>query len=182
MALPTVADLKKHINIPADVTADDAELGEVLDAAVELVASMVGPLESGAVTEVHRGVDSRLLVLRQMPATSLTSVSLRYATGETSALTLSDFDLDTEAGIVRLVSGGWLAGTYVVVYDAGRATLPASVRLAVLIVAAHLWETQRVPGVNRFGSPDEPSVSRGYAIPNRAAELLAPYRTSVGLA
>jgi hypothetical protein len=74
-------------------------------------------------------------------------------------------------------------------YTAGRSDVPASIRLGVLIVAAHLWETQRRPGFTSatpagFGGsgdiPDVP-VGRGFAIPARAEELFARYR-QVGVA
>jgi hypothetical protein len=57
----------------------------------------------------------------------------------------------------------------------------------VLIIAAHLWQTQRVagqgearvPGFGSGGAGAAPGVSVGYAIPNRAAELLETYRMPV---
>lgn len=58
--------------------------------------------------------------------------------------------------------------------------VPASLRLAVLIIAAHLWELQRTPGARTQlygGSGVSTPLPRGYAIPNRAVELMAPYRT-----
>ena len=176
MALPTVADLKQHINIPADVTTDDDELGDVLDAAIELAESIVGPLTSGTVTEIHRGVSSDVLVLQQMPVGELVAVSSRVG-ATTTALTLGDYELDTETGMVRVAAGTRFAGTYVVEYTAGADTPSASQKLGILIIASHLWQTQRVPGVNRFGTPDEPTASPGFAIPNRAVELLAPSQT-----
>lgn len=183
MALPSVADLKTHINIPSSVTADDDELGDVLDAAVEMVAALIGPLESGSVTEVYRGVNSTMLVLRRVPVTEVTAISARYGIDDTVPMTVTDFELDTDTGILRAISGARFLGDYVVTYSAGRVTLPASVRLAVLIVAAHLWETQRVPmqseGPPGFAGGVEAmtTVSRGFALPNRALELLRPYMT-----
>lgn len=63
-----------------------------------------------------------------------------------------------------------------VVFDA--TAVPPEVKLATLIIAEHLWETQRGdgnvrPGVG--GGNDEDSLvrSRGYLIPHRAAQLLA---------
>lgn len=187
MALPTLPDLKQHLNIPSAVTDDDDELETVLDAALEVVAGIVGPLEAETVTEIHRGVNSPLLVLRRMPAAELSSISARYSSTDTTALSLSDYELDSDTGIVRLVNGSGFYGTYVVEYTTGRTDLPASVRLAVLIVAAHLWETQRRPGFTSatpagFGGSDgvpDASIQTGfgYAIPARAMELLRPYMT-----
>lgn len=177
MALPTVADLKAHANIPAASTTDDDELQEFLDAAVEIVEGMVGPLTEGPVTEVHRAVNTDTLVLRRQPASAVTAVSSRYGTSDLTALTLGDYELDADAGLLRAYSGARFYGTYVIEYTAGGIT--ASDRLAVLIIAAHLLETQRVPmqsdapagfGDTVGGAP----VGVGYAIPNRALELLKP--------
>jgi uncharacterized phiE125 gp8 family phage protein len=181
VALPTVIDLKAHVGLPSDVTDQDGELADMLDAAIEMVAAIVGPLTSETVTEVHT-VNSGRLILRRMPASSLTAITARHSLTDSLPLTVEEYELDPATGIVTALNGNRFYGTYVVEYAAGAADLPASVRLAILIVAAHLFETQRVPGVNRFGSPEDPAVSRGFALPNRAVELLAPYRTSVGLA
>lgn len=177
MALPTVNDLKVHLNMSG--TASDGELQDTLDAAIEVVEGFVGPLTAGDVTEVHRNVFSSQIVLRQVPAGDLVQVSARNGLVSTP-LEASDFELDAATGILRVVMGSGFYGTYEVTFSAGRTTLPASLRLAILIVAAHLWETQRVPGASRFGG-DSP-VPAGFAVPNRALELMAPYRTSLGIA
>jgi uncharacterized phiE125 gp8 family phage protein len=184
MAVVPLDDLKAHLNLPDGVT-DEAELHEVLDAAVDVVTDLIGPLTPGPVTEVHRNVHSGTLVLRRMPVGELVSVSARYGTAAANPLTLSDYELDPDTGIVRLHSGAWFRGTFVVEYTTGLTAMPAAVRLAILIVAAHLYETQRMPGQSRdslpagFGGqdgiPDVNLPGRGFAIPNRAQELLQPY-------
>lgn len=182
MALPTVDDLKAHINLPLDDTSQDDELEVILDAAVEVVAGIVGPLEVGTVTETHRDVNSAVLLLRRLPVGALSAVS-SSSLGVATELTLADYEVDTAAGTVYAVDGSRFYGTFVVEYETGTATLPASVRLAILIVAAHLFETQRVPmqsgevaPIGFSGGIDAVSpVSRGYALPNRAIELLRPY-------
>jgi hypothetical protein len=175
VSLPTLTDLRAQTNIAS--TADDGELQDTLDAAIDVVAGIVGPLDTPAVvTETHYNVSSDVLVLRRMPAGSLTAVSYRYG-AVTTALTLSDYELDAETGLVRLASGLRFYGTYTVSYTAGRDDLPAAIRLACLIVAEHLWETQRgAAPVGPFAADDSFSTpGLGYAIPNRARELLAPY-------
>lgn len=180
MALPTVADLKTHLNMPAEHVDDDAELQEVLDAAVDVVEGSVGPCEPTAVTETHYGLNRGVLVLRSAPVVELTAVSSRYGS-ESTALTLADYEVDTATGIVREIRGGGFFGDYTITYQAGHETLPAALRLAILIVAAQLWETQRVPGATRpgFGQREESGPPMGFAIPNRAVELMAPYRMPV---
>jgi hypothetical protein len=108
---------------------------------------------------------------------SLTAVSSRYGAA-TTALTLADYELDADTGLLRLAAGGWFRGTYTVTYTSGRADLPAAIRLAVLVIAEHLWETQRgaAPVGPLSGDDTFPTPGLGFAIPNRALELLAPYR------
>lgn len=177
MPLPTVADLKQHANMTTAV--DDEELVDHLDAAVELVEGLIGPIDSPAsVTETHRNVASDVLVLRSMPMGALTSVSSRVG-ATTTALTLADFELDAASGLLRRADGGGFYGSFTVTYTSGRAALPASIFLAVLIVAAHLWATQRgqapSPLAVQDGEFDAPAGGLGYAIPNRARDLLMPY-------
>jgi hypothetical protein len=141
----------------------------------------VGPIaEPASVTETHRGISSDVLVLRRMPVAALTAVSARYG-ATTTALTLADYELDVSTGLVRVASGARFAGTYTVTYTAGLATMPAAIRLAVLIVAEHLWQTQRgtAPSALALQDPNgfDPNspMGVGFAIPNRAEELLARY-------
>lgn len=178
MSLPTFTDLKAHLNITS--TADDEELQDMLDAAVDIVTDIVGPFDDPAsVTETHYALSSDVLVLRKMPVGTLTAVSSRYG-ATTTPLVLGDYELDAATGIVRAVSGYFFRGTFTVTYTAGRTDTPAAIRLACLIIAAHLWQTQRGGGSLRPTFPgEEPDLSpvgvSGYAIPNRAKELLAPY-------
>ena len=188
MSLPTVTDLKLHINVTS--ADDDGELADMLDAAVDVVEGIIGPLTARSVTETHRNVSSDVLVLRRMPAAELVSVSSRYGSVLT-ALTLEDFDLDADTGLLRRADGGWMVGSFTVSYSVGRPTVPAAVRLAILVIAGHLFETQRMPGFQSAdslpagfggldGVPDARLPGLGYAIPNRAQELLTPYiRTAI---
>ena len=177
MSLPTVTDLKIHDNQTS--STDDNELQDHLDAAIEVVEGIVGPISSGTVTETHYNVSSDVLVLKRMPVASLVSVSSRVG-ATTTALTLADYELDADTGLLRAVSGAGFYGSYTVSYTVGRSALPASIKLAVLIVAEHLWRTQR--GVapspldvqNQEFEQASPS-GVGFAVPRRAAELLAAY-------
>jgi hypothetical protein len=157
---PSLDDLKAHLNI-TDSDNDDELLG-MLDAATDVTESIVGPLAGGTVTETHYGLSSDVLVLRQVPVAALVSVSGRLWP-------------DGALGTLRLVSGYRFAGDVTVTYTTGREA-PAAVRLAVLIIAAHLWETQRGSAPVGPLSTDDGTVSGlGFAIPNRARELLAPF-------
>lgn len=174
---PTVTDLQEHITSGAT----DGELQTMLDAAVNVVEAAVGPLSPITFTETHYEAAGRMLVLRQCPVVAVSSIE-RVSWTISTALLASQYALEPETGIVRLVDGTLFAGDYRVTYTAGYDALPAAIYQAILIIAAHLVETQRVPGANRpgFGAYGQPEVASmplgvGFAIPNRAQELLQPY-------
>ncbi len=183
MSLPTLSDLKAHLN--STTTTDDGELSDMLDAAVDVVEGIIGPVTARTVTETHRDVRGDVLVLRRMPVAGLVSIGSRSG-GSVSPLPVEDFELDADAGLLRRADGYGFAGSYTVSYSSGRPMVPPAVKLAVLIVAAHLWETQRG---NTPAGPVAAEVdagfaapTAGYAIPNRAKDLLAPFTRSALIA
>lgn len=183
--LPTLGDLKAELNLEAAGNEHDAELSDRLDAAVDVAEGIVGPLTATSVTEVHRDVNGDAIVLNRHPIIEVTAVSRRSGRTKT-LLPIEDFEWDADAGILRSAIGQRLIGTFEVSYSAGRASIPASVRLAIVIIAAHLFGTQTRPGFSAsaptgFGGADgvpDASMSggSGYAIPHRATDLLHAYR------
>lgn len=176
MPLPTLADLKAELNITS--TANDGELADKLDQAVDVVEGIVGPVTTTTVTETHYGVYAPVLVLRKMPVDALLSVSSGSGVAA-SPLVSSLFELDAEAGLLRRVDGGWFSGSFTVSYSAGRPAVPPAIHGAILIIAGHLWETQRgaSPSALALQGEDFGAVAPGvgFAIPNRARDLLARY-------
>jgi hypothetical protein len=79
---------------------------------------------------------------------------------------------------VTATAGLALTGRVMVTYVAGLTEVPANYGLASRIIVQHLWQTQRgsagSPGVGGLETPGAGSYSYGYAIPNRAIELLGP--------
>lgn len=178
MALPNLVDLKTQLNIDLTDSTDDDELQLHLDAAIGVVEGIVGPLSGKTVTETHYGASGPLLVLRQAPVQSVTSVAVRFWAGALAVPgVLTDYVLDPEVGTLRLASGWQFRGDVTVTYVAGQTAVPAQVLLATLVIAAHMWETQRGVSPTQLQTPDfvaGPSGA-GYAVPNRAAELLESY-------
>lgn len=179
MTVLTLPEVKTHLNLTS--TRHDDELTEFIGRAEAAVSQRVGPLES---TEVTERVDGRgtSLVLSQAPALSLTSVA--PAGGE--PLDTSGLRLDRAAGTVEHDGGGgWFpAARYDVTYTAGRATVPADLRLATLELLRHLWATQRGNAPTSAGalpnagetevlSPAETGAAFSY--PWRVEQLLAPH-------
>lgn len=171
MALPSVDDLKPHLT----AGGNDLEMESVLAAAVDLVASRVGPLEPVPVIEQQAVHAQSTLVLRRAPVAAVASIVLGGA-----VVPSEDYFVDNAAGLVVAAAGRAFHGDYVVTYSAGREELPHALRFAVLIIAAHLWETQRVPGragvMGQQTAAAAATVPMGFAVPNRAATLMAPYQ------
>lgn len=176
MAVLTLAEAKAHLNIPATTTTDDAEVTAFIASAEAAIGKLCGPLESTAKTvRVRGGGDA--LALPFAPAVSLTSVT---PVGST-ALTLADLYLDAEAAVVTYSEGGTFASdNYTVVYQAGRATCPADLLLAVKELVRHLWKSSQRGPTTRPGSGGSDGMANtmpgaAYALPFRVTELIAPH-------
>jgi hypothetical protein len=172
VSVVSLPEVKTHLNLT--VSTHDTELQAVLDGAEAAIGERVGPLTSTATTARVRGGGSAL-VLPVSPAVSLTSVT----PADSTALTLADLYLDTEAGVVTYESGAtFSARHYTVVYQAGRATCPADLKLAVKELVRHLWTTQRGPTARAGLAAEMTSNSvpgAAYAFPFRVEQLLAPH-------
>lgn len=175
--LPTLDELKTHLDVTS--TTHDSEMQDTLDAAAQLVAQHVGPLDAETVTERHRQPGDPL-VLRKSPVVSVSSVTDFGGTAYAS----TDYTLEPESGLLYLAYDGaysaWSSSGVTVVYEAGRSTLPRPIAMAILIVAADLWETQMGGGA---GVPSYPGAEDDLArsglgapvIPPKALQLLEPY-------
>lgn len=181
--LLSVEDGKQHLNIPSTTTTYDAELEGYVAAVTDAVEGIVGPVGRRTVTETVYP-SSGVLLLGQSPVISLTSVT-PYAS---TALSLGTLSTDVSYGIVRPLYGspGLWASSYTVVYVAGRTAVPAAVSLAARIILGHLWETQRggttSPQIIGADTAELTPFGLGFALPNRALELLAPYRRAPAVA
>lgn len=195
----TLAEAKTHLNITS--TVNDGELQGFIDAATEVIETYVGTVATGTtqtdtfVTDstnlwpYHYGTwprytyGTRTIDLRHGPVQAVTSVSVSSMDGA-NAVTMdaSSYRLDPVLGTVTVIDGSAFGPLVTVTYTAGRATVPATVRLAALILIQHLWETQRAGSeLPSAPSPDfdetaNPGFSNsGFIIPNRVHELLTPY-------
>ena len=173
MAVLEVAEVKDYLNIT--VGTYDAELADMIDAAEAAIAKRVGPLSSTAVTTQLAGGST--LVLPVYPVLSLTTVTDSYG----GVLVVGGITVESATGVLSYTTSGnsFTAPYYTVTYQAGRATVPADLLLAVKELVKHLWESQRSPA--RFpGSTisDGPASTPGaaYLLPYRVQELLAPHQ------
>lgn len=162
MSVISREDFKTHLNIPANVVKDDAEVQRTLDATERHVAALIGPLTTGTST-VAVYTSGQNLVL---PAVRLAGTPV-IVDPDGNTVSVAARDINLLSGIIRVPYAR--AGAWQVTVASGAATIPADVELAVLIIGKHLWDTQRVPGRG------VEAVPAGFAIPNRAATLLEPY-------
>ncbi|MEU1596202.1 head-tail connector protein [Streptomyces sp. NPDC005708] len=180
----SLADAKKHLNIVS--TADDDELRGWIESTTRAVEWFVGPVVRRTVTERHTFGCAPVRVLRQIPALSLVSVTAVLTGGV--GYQVADLDLDGDTGEVQRKNGGLLTGPLIFTYTAGRTIIPANIRDGGKLILQHLWRTQRgsLRGPVIAGADDyavtEPIPGLGYAIPNRALELLEPDRLPPGVA
>src|ERR1017187_646476 len=89
---------------------------------------------------------------------------------------LSQLYADPVLGTVTHTSGlPFYYGEYLWQYQAGRPVIPASIYEAAKIVLKHRWMVEAAGTGTGTGSGDEqtPMVPFGFAVPNRAVELLA---------
>lgn len=175
----SLAEFKKHINYAGSGTTDDTELTIHLTSASDWAEETIGgPLTVTPYTELTEMQSGRFFPKRR-PLVSVTSITPELG----SDLDPGSYVVDVDRHLVRMLyTWGWPCTWYTIVYTAGLSTIPERVKLAGLIVAAHLWQTQNgggglpVPGDVNSNESVMFSSSLGFAIPNRARDLLQSYR------
>lgn len=182
--LISLQDAKDHLNIPSTDTTQDTEIQGMIDAIRENIESAThGPIVTRSVTErVEADNYGTVLMVSKRPLVSVVSIT---DTQTGTLISSGDVELDTQAGIIRrrlsLPFLG-LSNIYTVVYLSGwGSVVPASINLAGKIILTHLWETQRGPTAQpSLGGMETTMIpGMGFAIPNRAAELLKPFAEEV---
>jgi hypothetical protein len=183
-AVLSLQDAKAMLNVADTTTTYDAEIlswVNTIEAALEKITG--GPLVNRTVTGERCEVtdNARTFVLRKRPLVSVTSVIDAFS-GQTFITT--DLDVDTNSGVVRRRLGLPFITAYsanpivLVTYVAGWGIpTPPAFNAAARIILDHLWATQRGPSTRPSLSGEETTETYGlgFAVPNRAAELLAPY-------
>jgi len=180
-AILSLADAKKHLSKTG--TSDDDEIRSWVESITAGIEGLCGPVIVRTVTERHDGRRVPLIALRHTPVLTVSSVAAILTGGTT--YTVSDLDVDTVTGVVQRKDAGTLTGPLRVTYTAGRRIVPAAMSSAARIILQHLWRTRQGPSRPQRGVQDfdvtEPIQGFGYAIPNRALQLLEPYRLPPGV-
>lgn len=175
--MASLADAKLQLNIPASNTTHDVELQSYVDAANLAVERHTGlviaPL---TITGERHHRHTACLWLDRKPVQSVTAVA---RVDGSLTWDVANLDVDTDSGLVRVVSGPVFSGLFTVDYEAGFVTEPDHYNLASRIIVQHLWTTQRgaMGGRDVRSALDDSmqnlsNFGRGYAIPNAALELL----------
>ena len=161
----TLGDVRAHLNLSS--TSNDGELTLMLDAAEDIVRDLIG----GAPDQVTERITASggLGILSRRPAYDV----------EVEDGTVTGFTVNPHAGLVYDLPA-W-HGPMSVTYTVGDGSVPSAVTLATVIIAGHLWETQRGTSPTALtlqGEDAGPSPLMGFAIPNRAKDLLEPFMPS----
>ncbi|MEV0691780.1 hypothetical protein [Streptomyces sp. NPDC050388] len=182
-AILSLADARKHLNRVS--TTDDDEMRFWINATTRVVENFVGPVVVRSCTEEHQVRNADTVVLRRTPVVAVTAVESAL-TGAVS-YAVDSLGVDGDTGEVFRLDGGLLSGRLRFTYRAGRTVIAENISGAARIILQHLWETQRAGrGGLAGGSQDyavtEPIPGLGYAVPNRAVQLLDPDRLPPGVA
>nr|WP_206326571.1 hypothetical protein [Streptomyces sp. N502] len=182
-AILSLADAKKHLNITS--ARDDDEIRFWNNATTKAVEYYVGPVVPRSFTEQHQVCDARTVVLLKTPVIAVTAVDTLTAGG--TAYAVDDLDVDGATGEVFRLDGGRLSGRLLFTYRAGRMVVQEHITAGARIILEHLWRTQRparggLAGGGEDYSVTEPIPGLGYAVPNRALQLLEPDRLPPGVA
>lgn len=163
LALCSLAGAKRHLNMDLARSVDDLELR--------------GHIESATVViERHR---NEIVAARQFVTTARAGQLLPYtpivqvvsATDSAGAVDVADWTVGADG--LAWVPPRVREATVTVL--AGYPVVPDAFVLAAEIIAAHLWETQRMSSLEGASLTDDQYLTPsglGYAIPNRAVQLL----------
>jgi hypothetical protein len=168
----SLADAKRHLNIPATETSNDAELREFIEAVTRPIEAKVGPVVRRTVTSTIYPGDCDEVALPYFPVISITSGAIIR---DNSAVTVTSLVVET-GGILRdkgfspLPFEPWTL-TYVV----GRPVVPANIRNATLNIIKDLWTSQR-------GSAGSVASRLGFLTSYQALDELKPDMQLVGFA
>jgi hypothetical protein len=180
-AILSLADARDHLNLKS--TKDDDEVRFWNNATTLAVEYYVGPVTARSFTEQHQVRNAAAVVLRRTPVIAVTAVD-SVLTGA-AAYSPDDLGVDGSTGEVFRLDGGRLSGRLRFTYRAGRTVIAENISGAARIILEHLWLTQRGNRGGLAGGGQDYNVTElipglGYAVPNRALQLLEPDRLPPG--
>jgi hypothetical protein len=204
----SLAEARDILKIPAGETSRDQVIRGYSQAVTEWVEYVVGPVVTRQVTEVVRA-QGRVLVLGSAPVRTDLGTALdpsgRRDGSTTNGLVsvtpllsygfmyeLDQLLTDAVTGLVRHNAGlpfFYSADPYAqfrVVYWAGRKVIPWGIYEASKITLKHIYAVERgglgASGALSAGESETTPVPMGFAVPNRAIQLLTPHSGSASRA
>jgi len=154
----TLAEAKAHLRV--DTTDEDTLISGLLDAANATVQEMTGRTLAAETWALTLASVSGDLLLPKSPVTGLTAIDYFAPDGTASSSLLSDFDLliDTDQAVVRPKIGAVWPVTQTrpdaitITFTAGYGTLPAPLRIAILMLVAHWFENREAVNIGHLAS------------------------------
>lgn len=184
----SLADARAMLNEPSGVTTYDAKISQYIRSVTGFMEKFCGPIVVQQVTERQRA--GGMFIALNKPPVYQPSSQPHQIISMTPVLTyglmydLSLLTVEMKTGIVRHSAGlPFIYGPYDVTYTAGRPVISEAILTAGEIILKHMWEVER-GGSGRVGGlgADDTTVMWGFAVPNRALELLEPERAPGAIA
>lgn len=184
----SLADARNLLNLPAGVTSYDKKISQYIRSVTGFVEKYCGSVVVRQVTERQRA--GGMFIMLNKPPVYQPSTQTYPIISMTPVLTyglvydLSLLSVNTVNGEVRHKAGlPFIYGPYDFTYTVGRPVIPEEILTGSEIILKHLWEVER-GGSGRTGGygADDTTIMWGFAIPNRALEVLEPQRTWGGIA
>lgn len=185
----SLSDAKRRLRITDDAYDDDVR--EYLGAITGVVEKLAGCCVIRQVTDRIRagGIEIALdhwpvyqPAGQAYPLIAMTPVLTYGLVYDLSLLTVNQAE-NAPGGFVRHTAGlPFIYGPYDFTYTVGRPIIPDNVMLATSMILRHLWGMERSGNRSGMTNPgDDTTQMWGFAIPNRALELLdAPGTRDVG--
>lgn len=200
---PTIialSEAREILKIPAGDTSRDSDIRGYSKAVTEWVEYTCGPVVTRQVTEVVRA-QGRVMVLGRAPVRTDLGTALDPSNRRDGSTTnglvsitpelsygfmypLAELLVHGEEGIVRHLAGlpffysGDPYAQFIVTYWAGRKVIPWGITEASKITLKHIWAVERGSagsGAAGYGESETVATGFGFAVPNRAVQLLAPH-------
>jgi hypothetical protein len=185
----SLADAKRRLRITD--TAYDDDVREYLGAITGVVEKLAGCCIIRQVTDRIRA-GGLMIALdhwpvyqpagQQYPLIAMTPVLTYGLVYDLSLLTVNIAE-GTPGNFVRHTAGlPFIYGPYDFTYTVGRPVIPDNIMLATSIILRHMWGMERSGNRSGLDAPDDDVTTvYGFAIPNRALEILdAPGTRDVG--
>lgn len=162
-ALTTLVFAKTYLKIPALETSQDSIVEFCINAASQEIESDTNrKLKAQAITEYQHGRNGNIIVLREWPINSITSLSIDQSALFTDPATLIDADdyrisddLNSIVMINRTLPNGF--NNIKIIYNAGYASVPSDIENACLWLTTYYYMMRQNQDIGRTskGKGDE---------------------------